>query len=154
MRYSLDTSAILNGWWEHYPPGVFPTVWRRLHYLGLRGDLIVTEEVLNELERLDEGAYKWVKDQPTMVVPVDGKIQPVVSSILAANRKLVDTQKNRHHADPFVIALASLENGTVVSGEVRSANPMKNPRIPDICDSLGIPHIKLVELLRQQGWSF
>lgn len=103
---------------------------------------------------MDDDVYKWVNDRQHMVVPIDERIQSVVKQILAAHRKLVDTHKNRHLADPFVIALAHLENGAVVSGEVRSPNLAKNPRIPDVCENMGIPHVRFVDMLRNQGWTF
>ena len=154
MKYSLDTSAILKAWREHLPPDVFPTVWQRLHYLVLRGELIITVEAYNELATIDDDVHKWVKDQPQMVVPVDDKIQPVVSQILKTHRRLIDTRKNRSMADPFVIALAYVENGAVVSTELPSTSPSKKPHIPDVCADMGISHLTLVDVLRQQGWTF
>lgn len=83
----------------------------------MRGDLIVTVEVLHELQRIEDDAYRWVKDrQQYMVFPMDNRIQSVVRQILDTHKRLVDTHRGRHHADPFVVALASVENGTVVSG--------------------------------------
>lgn len=131
---------------------MFPTVWERLEYLASRGDLIVTEEVLRELEKQDDEVYQWVNGQPNMVVAIDDPIQIEVSFILHAYPRLVNTQKNRSQADPFVIALARLVNGVVVSGEGRRS--LKNPKVPDVCDDMGIPHIKLVDLLSQQGFTF
>ena len=32
MKYSLDTSGILDGW-RHYPPDIFPPVWERFDEL-------------------------------------------------------------------------------------------------------------------------
>jgi uncharacterized protein DUF4411 len=89
-----------------------------------------------------------------MVIPIDDKIQPIVSQILTTHRRLVDTRKNRSMADPFVIALAHVENGAVVSTELRSLNPQRKPNIPDVCDDMRIPHLTLVDVLRRQGWTF
>jgi hypothetical protein len=33
LKYSLDTSAILEAWRRRYPPDVFPVVWRRIEDL-------------------------------------------------------------------------------------------------------------------------
>jgi hypothetical protein len=152
LKYSLDTSAILDGWNRHYPPKVFPTVWERLEDLASRGVIIATEEVMRELEKQDDEVYRWVKDQPNMVVPINDQIQIEVSYILNAYPRLVNTQRNRSQADPFVIALARLIDGVVVSGEGR--RNLKNPKVPDVCDDMGIPHMRLVDLLSQQGFTF
>ncbi len=152
MKYSLDTSAILDGWNRYYPPKVFPTVWERPEELASRGVIIATEEVMRELEKQDDEVYRWVKDQPNMVVPIDDQIQIEVSFILNAYPRLVNTQRNRSQADPFVIALARIVDGVVVSGEGRRS--LKNPKVPDVCDDMGIPHMRLVDLLSQQGFTF
>lgn len=39
MRYSIDTSAILDGWRRHYPPDVFPGLWTRMEGLIVAGHL-------------------------------------------------------------------------------------------------------------------
>jgi hypothetical protein len=152
LKYSLDTSAILDGWNRYYPPKVFPTVWERLEDLAAKRIIIATEEVMRELEKQDDEVYRWVKDQPNLVVPIDDQIQIEVSFILNAYPRLVNTQRNRSQADPFVIALARLVDGVVVSGEGRRS--LKNPKVPDVCDDMGIPHMRLVDLLSEQGFKF
>lgn len=152
MKYSLDTSAILDGWNRHYPPQVFPTIWKKLEGLASEGVLVATEEVLRELEKQDDEVYQWVRAQSNMVVPLDEAIQLEVGFILNTYPRLVNTQKGRSQADPFVIGLARLVNGVVVSGEGR--RNLKNPKVPDVCDDMGIPHIRLVDLLIQQGFTF
>ena len=54
MKYSLDTSAIVQAWRTHYPPEVFPSVWQRLEELIDSGELRASEEVLYELERSEQ----------------------------------------------------------------------------------------------------
>lgn len=108
--------------------------------------------MLRELEKQDDEVYQWVKAQPNMVVPIDDLIQIEVSFILNSYPRLVNTQKNRSQADPFVIGLARLVNGVVVSREGRRS--LKNPKVPDVCDDMGIPHIRLVDVLSQQGFTF
>ncbi len=63
MKYSIDTSAILDGWNRYYPPDVFPGLWRRLEGLIGDGHLKATEEVRMELERKDDEAFSWACSQ-------------------------------------------------------------------------------------------
>lgn len=86
-----------------------------------------------------------------MFIPIDGQIQQVVRNILSRYPRLVDTRRNRSGADPFVIALASIEGCTVVTNEGPSNNPAK-PHIPDVCQALQVPCIHLVQMARQQRW--
>ena len=153
MRYSIDTSALLDGWGRYYPPDVFPGLWRRLEGLISDGHLRASEEVRVELERKADDVFEWARDQDGFFVSIDARIQPAVSSILAAFQKLVDTRANRSAGDPFVIALAQTEKCTVVTGE-RATGQLDRPNIPDVCQVLGIPCIGLLQLIRNEGWSF
>ena len=51
MRYSIDTSAILDAWIRGFPPDVVPGFWERFEELIDIGQLIATEEVLYELKK-------------------------------------------------------------------------------------------------------
>lgn len=154
MKYSIDTSAILDGWRRYYPPDVIPGLWSELAELIGKGELIATEEVLHELEKKEgDAAYKWAKKHEMMFIPINQEIQIEVRKILAGYKKLIDTRKNRSAADAFVIALAKIENCKVVTGE-RPANSLKRPKIPDVCRAMGLPWIDLVQLCREQKWVF
>jgi hypothetical protein len=153
LRYSIDTSAILDGWRRYYPPEVFPALWQRLDELIAEGRLIATEEVLFELERKDDDVYAWAKARQSMFVRIDDRIQPKVSEILDRFEKLLDTRANRSGGDPFVIALAMVEDCTVVSGE-RATGSLNRPNIPDVCSALGVHCISLLQLIRDKKWTF
>jgi len=153
MKYSIDTSAILQGWLKHYPPDVFPGFWEKLDTLTSNGDLRATEEVLHELEKQHDEVFAWVAKGPALFIPLDGPIQVCVKEILAAHPRLVDNRRNRSGADPFVIALARVNGATVVTGESLTGNLMK-PNIPDVCAAMGIPCINLLQLIRREGWTF
>jgi hypothetical protein len=154
VRYSLDTSALLDGWRRYYPPDVFPGLWSRLDGLIEAGDLRATEEVLFELERKDDDVFAWARERETrLFVPVDAEIQPLVSEILRDFGKLVDTRSHRSAADPFVIALALQHRCTVVTGE-RPTNRPSRPNIPDVCRGLGIRYLSLLDLVRAESWTF
>jgi len=153
LPYSIDTSALLDGWVRYYPPDVFPPVWDRIRRLVGQGVLIATEEVLHELQKKDDGIYKWAKDNDRMFVPLDVQIQVEASRILTGHPRLVDTRRERSGADPFVIALAKVRSCPVVTGEARTGNPLK-PHIPDVCSDLGVRCLSLLELFRELGWQF
>ena len=153
MKYSIDTSAILDGWRRYYPPDVLPDVWTGFDDLIKKGHLVASEEVLVELQKRDDEVHKWAKKRKKMFVAIDDPIQQAVSSILGAHEKLVDTRKNRSAADPFVIGLALVHGCTVVTGE-RATGSADRPNIPDVCTALGIRSIGLLELFREQGWRF
>ena len=85
---------------------VVPALWDSLDELIESGELRASEEVLHEVERKDDELQLWLAGRPSLCVPIDNEIQPIVSGILATHPKLLDTRRNRSGADPFVIALA------------------------------------------------
>jgi len=154
LKYSIDTSAFLDGWVRYYPPDTFPGLWLRIEELIEEGHLRATEEVLHELEKKHDDVYAWAKERKdALSVPIDDRIQPAVSAILEDFEKLLDTRKNRSAADPFVIALAQIEGCTVVTGEGTTGS-LNRPNIPDVCSGLGVPCISLLQLIRREGWTF
>ena len=153
MKYSLDTSAVVQAWRTHYPPEVFPAVWERLDDLIDSGALRATEEVLYELERKDDEVLSWVREREELIIDIDQEIQIAVQAILEEHKRLLDTRKSRSGADPFVIALAQIHRAAVVTYE-RPTNSPTRPNIPDVCRALGVRCITFLELLREQGWVF
>ncbi len=153
MKYSIDTSAILDAWVRYYPPDVMPGLWEKLEELIQRGDLIASKEVLVELEKKDDDAYKWAKKNIDMFREIDNDIQFAVTKILKEHKRLIDTRKSRSMADPFVIGLAMVENCKVVTAE-KPTNNLEKPNIPDVCNALEIPCISILELCREQNWRF
>jgi phage gp29-like protein len=92
LRYSIDTSALLDGWRRYYPPDVFPDVWTGIEQLVEQGEIRATEEVFVELEKRDDEIFSWTKDRKgSLFVPIDNRIQERVAGILAQHERLVVT---------------------------------------------------------------
>lgn len=153
MRYSIDTSAILDGWRRYYPPDVFPPLWTKLEELIREGDLGATVEVLLELEKKDDEVADWARRHSDLFIPIDADIQIALVEILQRFSRLVNTQRNRSMADPWVIALARVRGCTVITGEAPSGN-LDRPKIPDVCRALDIRCISLLQLFREERWVF
>lgn len=153
MKYSIDTSAILDGWIRSYPPDVFPPLWTKIEEMISNNELKATEEVKEELSKKDDATYQWARALNSFFVPIDTGIQLKVTEILNKFRRLVDTRRNRSTADPFVIALAQMGNATVITGEKPTGN-LDKPNIPDVCRYYQIPFISLLDLIRIEGWIF
>lgn len=152
MRYSFDTSVILNPWRRHYPRETFPSLWSKLDELIDADDIIASVEVLEELKRKDDEVHQWALKRRQMFIPLYPDIQQSVINILAKHPRLVDNRKNRSGADPFVIALTQVENCAVVTYETPSHSPNR-PRIPDVCNEMEVRCINMTALFREQGWA-
>jgi hypothetical protein len=151
VKYSLDTSVFIEAWVRHYPPDVFPAVWKHLEDGIAQGKLRAIIEACRELEQHGNDLFAWAKRRKGKFVTLSTTIQRRVAAILAQFPSLAKADKTHRDADPFVIALAAEEGLTVVTYEV--SKPTK-PRIPDVCQRLSIPCMTLVELFRKEQWRF
>jgi uncharacterized protein DUF4411 len=154
VRYSIDTSSLINGLRLHYPYESFPRLWNEdLPSLVVSGDLRATEEVRIELDRQDDELVQWIEGYSNeLFVEVDEEIQHQVRGILARHPALIHAGRGRSGADPFVIALAKMNDCTVVTEERNGS--AKHPKIPDVCGALDLRCIRLIELIREQGWVY
>lgn len=159
MKYCLDTSALTTAWRYHYPPNVFPSLWRDIDTCIESGLLVAPDEVLEELEIGGDALYDWATKRPSLFIPPDRDIQNMVSSILA-HPEHVKLLYSKHAtstviADPFVIATAKIHACTVVSGEVfQSSYSPNKTKIPNVCADLDIEHLSVIEFIYERGWIY
>jgi hypothetical protein len=159
LKYCIDTSGLTFGWRHHYPPDIYPSLWRDIEGAINDGTLIAPDEVLEELKRGGDDLYDWVRTKNGFFVPHDADVQAAVSAILAdpEHAKLLYTQNATGIviADPFVIAAAQVHSCAVISNETLMLNPSpRKTKIPNVCAALGVPHVSLLEFIRAQGWKY
>ena len=153
--FVIDTSSILHAWRRDYPPDTFPSLWQKIGELAREGIMIAPDEVLLELERGGDEIYEWARAQGSLFVEPDGDVQEKVREIVDRWPDFVpDDSHDGVWADPYVVALAAVRSGNVVTGEVTALPGARRPKIPNICQALGIPCSNLLGVLRSRGWSF
>lgn len=151
--YSFDTGAIINGRRDIFKPRTFGAVWQSIEALIARGQIRAVDEVKREIVRKDDDAATWAKAQKGLFVPLTREVQVATKTVLAAHPRLLGKGGGpRNSADPFVIALALIHEGTVVTQEV--PRNLTKPKIPDVCDALGVKWRTLPEFVDDQGWNF
>lgn len=156
MTYIFDTGSISK--LKHYYPNVFKSIWLGLDGLVASGDLISTREVWNELQLgvPNPNVQAWIQaNKHIFQVPQAAELQ-VVAQILAIPhfQALIGTKQQLNGtpvADPFVIALAKIQNGTVVTEEELKPNAAK---VPNVCQHFKVPCMNLEQFMQVQGWSF
>lgn len=151
MKYCFDTSAFIEPWRRLYPPDVFPAVWEKLDDLIGTGRLIATIEVYEDLKRKDDEILEWAKIRKDIFLPIDDGIQETLIEILGTYPRLVDSKRGRSGSDPWVVALARMEECAVVTYETPSGN-LDKPKIPDVCQDMRIDSMNLLDLFREEGW--
>jgi hypothetical protein len=150
MRYSVDSSSLIEGFRRIFPYDVVPTFWNvHLPELIASGVVRATEIVRWELEVEDDEVFTFVRNMRDLFVPIDEPTQRMVREILRDHPKLI--RAGRSGADPFVIALADVNTCAVVCEEHRKPSA---PKIPDVCDHRHIPCVPLLELVRSEGLNY
>lgn len=155
MKYSIDTSALVDWWVRYYPPASFPTLVTHVEALIAAGDLRASREVLDELQRQDDGLHEWAKDQQDFFIEDGDAVQDAVTALMDKYFNEEKPDKGIDGADPFVIGLAMTAANpplTVVTGE--KAGSKENPKIPYVCKAEGVPCIPFLGLIQAEGWKF
>lgn len=147
--FCLDTSAFINPWNHYYAPDLTPGYWRDLSRLVSDRKVIVSEEVREELERIEDSLRDWARLNIAVWHPLSDPVQDVVTNIMATWGKLVDSRKDRSRADPFVIATAKVTGSVVVTGEQHGTE--KKPQIPFVCEHLDVPWLDVYAFVREAG---
>ena len=148
--YCLDTSALIDLWRVHYPPDVFPGIWRDLEGSIRKGRIVAPMEVLRELRARDDELLAWAEGNDTMFITLDEAAIATMGRVIRDFPRLVDPDRTTPDADPFVIALALQNDHRVVTSEKATANPDK-PRIPDVCKANAVRCITIPVMFRELG---
>jgi hypothetical protein len=151
--YSLDTSGLIDGIERFYPPRNFPALWDNFDRLIDQGRLRISEEAWREAIAVDAPLKDWCLD-PTRnrsrcVYRTTAEVAAIVGQIGADYPQWVK-QGGKNGADPFVIAVAEVDDWTVISGE-KDGGPA-NPKIPYVARQRGVRHGRIVDLIRAEDW--
>lgn len=156
MIYVFDTSSLSE--FKHFYPAVFKSIWVGLDGLVQQQKLLSTREVWNEMQRgnPDQHTNEWLKTRnEVFTTPSAAELQFVAQIFQIPHFQGLIGQKQRLKgdpvADPFVIACAKVNGGTVVTEELLKPNAAK---IPNVCQHFKVPCIDLEGFMQQQGWSF
>ena len=154
VPYSFDTSALIDGLERYYPEASFPALWIKVDDLVAERRLLISEEVWEEVQQRDAVVKAWCEPRKdNIIVPTDADVASQVQVVLKGHERLVMEMRGRNRADPFVIAVAQLRGAVVVTGEGPDGTASR-PKIPYICDRLGVRCIRLLEVIREEGWVF
>lgn len=151
--YYFDTAGFMEPWNKHYPFEIFPSFWKKIDDMIDEGTIISVRAVYDELSRYDDELLAWAKQRREIFLEPTEDIQNVVRQVLCTAPKLYEAKTDRSGADPFVVALAKLKNATLVSDEKRVAR-RKDITIHQACDLLEVPSMRVLEFIREQGWTF
>jgi Domain of unknown function (DUF4411) len=152
VTYCIDTSALIEAWQVDYPIEHFPGFWKRVEGLIAASRLTAPEEVLRETKKRSDELHAWLNARKEMFRDLEEAIQAEAGKVLTQFPRLVGERKLRTSADPFVIALARVDDLQIVTDE-KPTGSLQRPNIPDVCSALGMrPCMPIVGVIRAEKW--
>jgi Domain of unknown function (DUF4411) len=155
--YSVDTSSLMEWQARYYPLDVFPSVATNVTTLIRAGRFLAAGVVHEEIQAVGTSELiNWANENEAMFIPTPDVLAEALS-IQNQFAGLSDPKAEFEEADAYVVALARMRRGIVVTQETPAAekrNPKRTHFIPDVCRELGIPSISLLGLMRREGWKF
>ncbi len=153
--YAIDTNVLMEWQFRAYPADIFVSLVKHVDTLIAEGRFLAPDLVEEELGVVGTAELTaWAKAQPAMFIPL-AEVLVEAQSIQSRFPGLRDSKAEYEEADAYVIALAKLRDGVVVTQETSAAekkNPKRTHFIPDVCRELGLPCISLLGLMRKEGW--
>jgi hypothetical protein len=153
--YAVDTNVFMDWQARYYPTDVFVALPGLVGQLVSERRLFSPELVKEELEAVGTPELTaWAKTNTSVWVPTT-ELLAVTLAIQSRFPGLRDPKAVFEEADAYVIALAQLRGGLVVTQETSAAekrNPKRTHFIPDVCREMGIPCVSLLGLMRKEGW--
>ncbi len=134
-----------------YPKEVFPSVWDKVDELIKLERLFSVDEVFHEICRQDDGLAKWAKSKKEIFIPLTEEVQDAAKDIVNRFVKILDFKKNKSGADPFLIGLALIREGSIVVTEEKYSGGPDKHKIPDICDAMKIPYMNFLAMVKSEG---
>ncbi len=155
--YSIDASSLMDWQARYYPVDVFSGLVERMGGLIRTQRLLAPALVREEIDKVGTtGLKQWVHGNRAIFVPTEDVLQQA-QIVQGQFPGLLDAKGEFEEADAYVIALAQIHNGIVVTQEtsaMENTKPKRTHYIPDVCRDLGIPSINLLGLMRREGWKF
>ena len=145
--FVIDACALMNASHNYSMTShFFSRVWDTFEEMISRGELISSSEVMDELK--DDMLFNWAKQHRECFLPLSMDIQDKTKQILKQFPSLIQMKSVKNsNADPFLIATALVNNGTIVTDERFGDEKNGQIKIPNVCRAKNIPCITLREFI-------
>jgi len=153
--YSVDTASLMDWHDRYYPVDVFPGLIALFDSLIVQKRVVIAETVDDEIKAVGSASLQaWAKTHKAIFEPTTEHLAEALN-IEGAYPGMKDPKSQFTEADAYVIAIAKLRGGIVVTQETSSSQkvrPRRTHYIPDVCSGLGIPCINILGMMRREGW--
>ncbi|MGV9206359.1 MAG: DUF4411 family protein [Promethearchaeia archaeon] len=148
-QYTFDTNVFIH--LKNYPKDLFPTIWEISNRDFLNGKILIIQDVVDELSRIDDEIFEYAKTHKDNIFELDEKTQKELIKVLRDFPNWISPIDNRNQADPCLVATGLNLNVTVITQERVRGNELK---IPLICNHYGVECGDFYDYLRDKEISF
>lgn len=149
---------MINGWRKRYPISVFPSLWNEIDTLIGRDQIWSVEEVYRELRRQEDELFAWAKARRKLFRKPTARVLGRLTDVMKQFPNFAARAGAGNRADPFIIAEAIASDLIVVTDEaplrIKPLKATKPPKIPDVCEALGVKWASPTEFFQRVGFSF
>ena len=154
--YSVDSSTLMDWQARYYPGDVFKTLLQKVDGLIAHKRFVAPVLVRDEVKAVGTAELiGWADARSGIFVPT-ADLLAEAQAIQNQFAGLRDPKAEHEEADAYVIALARIKKGIVVTQETAASEkhrPRRTHFIPDVCRELGVPCVSFLGLMRREGWT-
>ena len=158
--YWLDSNVFIEGFKGPYAFDIAPRFWDLIDEMIHSGRLSCPVRVYDELQDVQDELARWIQErrQSGLFVEPNPVVQEIFKAIAAdVMQRYPDNQARRRfldRADPWIIAHAIANGGSVVTLEVIVSGTSQQVKIPNVCSRLNVRFINTYDMLREAGVSW
>ncbi len=162
MSYLIDTSSLIC-LFNKYPEEVFGTLYPKFNNEINNGNIKAPLQVLNELKRGDDTAYKWIKTyRKIFFISLNNKILQksveIIDKYPELTKNLGLTSTGNDPADPYLIAMAAIQMEENIDRlsiiKIITEEGNKKNHIPEVSGKYGIDCINILDFFKEMKWRF
>lgn len=161
--FCIDSSSFIH-LHRFYPPNFSKDIWSEFETLfdqnKIISHIIVFEELTTGSKNKDD-LTKWIIPKRKYFKDYSLIQLHYVSQIINKFPNLIESDREKDQADPWLIALAieeqlqmKLFNPKQKVVVVNEESKNKLQKIPDVCNHYGLENLNLLELFKYFGWDF
>jgi predicted nucleic acid-binding protein len=156
MALCLDANVFIQASRVRYPMDISPGFWDALLDAAERGVVFSIAAVYDELKDSDDELAAWVKTHHAALFRANSDKETQDALVLVGN--ILETRLPAYRdeakeaflrvADPWLVAYCKAHGHTLVTEEVEAPQSVKDVKIPDIYEPLGVPTMTMLGMLR------
>lgn len=174
VKYLIDSNCLIEAYRRYYNFDIVPSFWHQFkrtydqsvflldkvkNEICLQTDPIKKDELQLWLEQncLIGGKVISCTKNQAVIDQYQIILQYVYNAPHYRESSFREWALSMDKADPWLIAVASIDNYTIVTLETRDSNlsannpTRKEPKIPDVCDYFGVECINLFDFMRREN---